>query len=132
MIAIFSSSITRLQNDALDYRKGMRVVQQVLRYLRLAHSCNILHRDVRPSNIIVCAPLDGVSDLHVRLADWGLAAETSGGEFRDTMLVGVPLYVSDSLLRQHGHFVVRYTFWDDLEALAHTYARLLFGMATCC
>jgi serine/threonine protein kinase len=108
-------------------RQAVLVLKQVLPTLRAAHSVGLLHRDVRPSNIIDCSAGE---QLASRLADWGLAVQckVSPPTFHarhESRPVGVVAFLSDALLKiaesESGAGAgVTYSFWDDLEALALT------------
>jgi serine/threonine protein kinase len=119
---------------------ALRVVQQVLVWLRRAHLLGILHRDVRPSNIIECST-NGT--LSYRLADWGLAVQCPGlppvhEDPCSAAPVGVLHYASSSLLHQyHRHVAYKssgfvYKFTDDLEAPANSFTTMLSGTVSRC
>jgi serine/threonine protein kinase len=116
-----------LKGVCFDAGVALRCVQQVLGQLRQAHIQGILHRDVRPSNIIDCCTDDR---RDYRLADWGLAESTNNisayTQPFEPAPVGVETYFSFSLLWQRNRnknrrtVGVTYSFLDDLEALAYT------------
>ena len=69
--------------DIIDYTK------QIGRALRYAHSCNIIHRDIKPGNVLI--EKNGV----VRLSDFGIAKIFSGTNITMTgSAVGTPEYMS--------------------------------------
>jgi hypothetical protein len=61
-----------LQNGELDDRAAVEAAAQILEGLAHAHSQGIVHRDVKPSNVLL---VDG-PDVSVRLLDFGLALVT--------------------------------------------------------
>ncbi len=78
------------EDEALD------IVIQVAHALNHAHSCGLIHRDVKPKNIMINAA--GV----VKLADMGLARETADIEAAQTeagKAYGTPYYISPEQIR---------------------------------
>ncbi|MBA8950758.1 serine/threonine-protein kinase [Actinomadura namibiensis] len=71
----------------------------VLSVLRAAHAAGILHRDVKPSNVLLC------DDGRVLLTDFGLAVPLHRGrEVVDTIVAGVegsPAYLPPERVRGH-------------------------------
>lgn len=81
-----------------DQDRAVHLLEQILRSLHEAHSYDILHRDVKPSNVLVYNRL-GEPD-QVKLLDFGIAkmvaAEARGDEplTRTGLVVGTPKYMS--------------------------------------
>jgi hypothetical protein len=80
----------------LSLRQSMRVASQVGRALQAAHDAGIIHRDVKPANILVSRD-SGTA----KLMDFGLALIRDLGEFKDKVfesdsghITGTPEYVS--------------------------------------
>lgn len=63
---------------------------QICIALRYVHSCNILHRDIKPQNILLWGPERRV----VKLADFGIAKVLSAPSHLGMQLVGTPYYLS--------------------------------------
>jgi serine/threonine-protein kinase len=75
------------------------VLRQVLEALSEAHAVGLVHRDVKPANVILCER-GGLSDV-AKVVDFGLVKdlEASGGITHDTTLVGTPLYLAPEAIR---------------------------------
>ena len=101
----------------LDRRKfneedGRRVFYQIAKALHYVHSRNILHRDVKPENVLV---LKG-SNLAVKLLDFGLSKDVGGyGSFAKTF-VGTPCYLAPEVERA-AHQRVKYGIEADCWSL---------------
>lgn len=59
------------QKAILNIKEALYLTAQILRALRHAHSKNIVHRDIKPHNIMV------LKDSTVKVADFGIAKMTS-------------------------------------------------------
>ena len=86
------------EQERLEIPRAVDVMRQVLSGLAHAHEQGIIHRDIKPGNIMVTpkAPLG----LHVRLLDFGLAriAETSSS-ISNGVAVGTPSYMAPEQCR---------------------------------
>jgi serine/threonine protein kinase len=80
----------RLQKGPLEANEGIKIVQAVGEALNYAHERGVLHRDVKPSNILLS------SEGNIYLADFGLAriAELGASTLSGDMLMGTPHYIS--------------------------------------
>ncbi len=72
----------------IDAMEAARIVQKTLNGLHHAHTHNILHRDVKPENIL----LDS-DNAEPKLGDFGLAISSSEGS-NDSLLYGTPGYAA--------------------------------------
>jgi len=80
-----------IMNDGglLPVDQVLDIVSQVARGLAYAHEHDIVHRDVKPSNIMV------VRDGHVKITDFGIARMASSAVHTQTgMVLGSPKYMS--------------------------------------
>ncbi|MBI5658456.1 MAG: serine/threonine protein kinase [Nitrosomonadales bacterium] len=73
----------------IPVEQALDIVVQVAQGLAYAHEHNIVHRDVKPSNIMV------VRDGHVKITDFGIARMESASVRTQTgMVLGSPKYMS--------------------------------------
>ena len=74
--------------------RAIGIVRQILRGVAHAHARGLVHRDLKPHNVMVEVLEDG-SD-HVTVLDFGLARDTAGGSgtlTRSGIVVGTPAYI---------------------------------------
>lgn len=84
----------RLEIEPLKPRELSKIIERIADGLNLAHSRNIIHRDVKPPNILFDA------DGKAYLADFGLAKNYEHAVIKSVeMLVGTPAYMSPEQIR---------------------------------
>ncbi|MGX1132598.1 serine/threonine protein kinase [Streptomyces glaucescens] len=84
------------EDGLLDPRRAAEVGLAILDVLRSAHREGILHRDVKPSNVLIA------DDGRVVLTDFGIAQVEGDPSITSTgMLVGAPSYISPERARGH-------------------------------
>ena len=72
--------------------RALGIVRQILAGLQHAHAQNIIHRDVKPENILI-TPVEGHGE-QVRIVDFGLAKLRDEGSVTTGVAVGTPGYMS--------------------------------------
>ncbi|GAA1356614.1 serine/threonine-protein kinase [Streptomyces beijiangensis] len=84
------------EDGVLTPRRAAEVGLAILDVLRAAHREGILHRDVKPSNVLIA------EDGRVVLTDFGIAQVEGDPSVTSTgMLVGAPSYISPERARGH-------------------------------
>ena len=88
---------------ALTRGQARTVIVGVLNGLGAAHRRGIVHRDVKPDNIFLCAPIETLTASDVKVLDFGLAknefADESSIKTRTGMTLGTPAYMSPEQCR---------------------------------
>jgi serine/threonine-protein kinase len=88
----------------LPWREGARIARDVARALVAVHTAGVLHRDLKPDNVFLCA------DGQVKLLDFGIAKEYGPGWQKGEVkgkpltqagtVLGTPLYMSPEAVTQ--------------------------------
>ncbi|MGH7942535.1 MAG: serine/threonine-protein kinase [Limisphaerales bacterium] len=77
----------------LNFEQKARLLREVARGLAVAHECGLIHRDLKPDNILV-GP-----DLRPRILDFGLALSLEEAGRLGPGFEGTPLYASPEQVR---------------------------------
>ena len=104
-------------SGALDPLEATRLMLQISSALAAAHEVGMVHRDVKPENVMVTDTRDA------KLADFGLAKRiTSKQSIDGTVLCGTPNYMAPELFAGRSA-----TKQSDIYAMGVTYFSLLAG-----
>lgn len=76
----------------VEPRRVVHILKQLCASLAEAHETGLLHRDVKPSNIMI-AKLGAASDV-VKVLDFGLVAEVEAEGVRSKEVVGTPMFLA--------------------------------------
>jgi WD40 repeat protein/serine/threonine protein kinase len=82
------------QAGALELKEVLRIGAQVAKGLAAAHAQGLVHRDVKPANVLL---ENGVQ--RVKLTDFGLAGAAAAALVRSGVIAGTPLYMSPEQAR---------------------------------
>jgi predicted Ser/Thr protein kinase len=82
----------------LDPQSAVRIIDQVAGALDAAHGAGLVHRDIKPGNVLVA---DVGGRWHAYLTDFGLAQRVDGGPglTRTGMFMGTPDYAAPEQIR---------------------------------
>jgi len=90
----------------LEPRRAAAIMRDAAAALAHVHACDVIHRDVKPDNILLDA------EDHVRVCDFGLARVEGAQTLTQTgAIVGTPLYASPEALHGSGGRDPRADIW---------------------
>lgn len=82
------------QRGPLDPADAVDIVTGVAEALQVAHEAGIVHRDVKPANILLC------DDRRVKVTDFGIAKAGAGGDLTQTgTMIGTAKYLAPEQVR---------------------------------
>lgn len=84
---------TVVQQGALAPLRATTLVRQVALALGAAHKSGLVHRDVKPSNVLLTA------EGKAKLADFGLVRDMSVEDGAGSTIAGTPIYMAPELFR---------------------------------
>ncbi|XP_055844636.1 serine/threonine-protein kinase fused [Episyrphus balteatus] len=82
------------KNGAISEEKAQKLICHLVSALYYLHSNRILHRDLKPQNVLLN------DDLQAKLCDFGLARNMTMGTHVLTSIKGTPLYMAPELLAE--------------------------------
>jgi len=83
-----------IRRGPLTNERASEVMNELLDALGAAHAQGVLHRDIKPTNLLLTA------DAHVKLSDFGIATSPDARHLTETgMVIGTPMYLAPERLR---------------------------------
>jgi eukaryotic-like serine/threonine-protein kinase len=86
----------RLQRGPMELDEALTVARQVGSALQAAHRVGVVHRDLKPDNVFLCAPRDETSGVQAKVLDFGIS-KIRGSQTvatQDAVLMGTPQYMA--------------------------------------
>ncbi len=86
----------RLQRGPLQLDEAMAIARQVGSALQAAHRAGVVHRDLKPDNVFLCAQQDEMPGPNVKVLDFGIS-KIRGSQTvatQDAVLIGTPQYMA--------------------------------------
>lgn len=87
-----------LCHGVLSARRSLFVAAQVCEALGAAHNMGIVHRDMKPENVVLVTR--GAQRDFVKVVDFGVAKMVPGGGLRTSAVLGTPAYIAPEMLAQ--------------------------------
>jgi serine/threonine-protein kinase len=83
-------------NNLLPLRKVLDVIAESAEALDYAHTKGVIHRDVKPGNIML------LKNGHVKVTDFGIAKAVSSSQTKSGIILGTPNYMSPEQITGRG------------------------------
>jgi len=113
-----------LVQEHCDCAAAKSITKQLMSALAYIHDMGMVHRDVKPENVMVQGSLQNPGQLQIKLIDFGLAVECAAGEILRTDVVGTAPFMAPEGCRRGV-----YSRASDLWAAGLLIERLLEGNA---
>ena len=112
-----------LEHEAIPIRRAVELIAKLARTVHYAHEHGILHRDIKPGNILI----DAEGEPH--LTDFGLARliETENSVTRTTEMLGTPSYMAPEQVGGMNLAAAGLTNTTDVYGLGAVLYQLLTG-----
>jgi formylglycine-generating enzyme required for sulfatase activity len=94
-----SNLARKIEGKPLPAREAAKLVEQLARAMQLAHSRNVVHRDLKPGNILLAT--DGTP----KITDFGLARQldSDSGETQAGAVIGTPSFMAPEQASGRAH-----------------------------
>lgn len=80
----------------------LNLTAQIFDGLTEAHRLQVIHRDIKPDNVLLSAPWEPGQAETVRVTDFGIASVVSARQRQTSGMLGTPQYMAPEII-SHGH-----------------------------
>jgi eukaryotic-like serine/threonine-protein kinase len=84
------------KGSLLPLRKALYIVSETALALDYAHKQGVIHRDVKPANIML------LKEGQIKVTDFGIAKAVSSSQTKSGIVLGTPNYMSPEQINGHG------------------------------
>lgn len=104
------------------------VFLQIVTGIEYIHSQNMIHRDIKPDNVLISLP----NPIQIKISDLTFVKETNQGCYRQSKIRGTPLWMAPELLIRIGSTVGSNSELPDETTATDTFSTgcVLFYYAT--
>lgn len=89
-------------HGSLPAADALSLTAQIFDALEVAHRQQIIHRDIKPDNVLLSKEWSAGSPSTVMVTDFGIAGVVSERQSQSTGIIGTPRYMAPELI-SHGH-----------------------------
>jgi WD40 repeat protein len=95
----------RIDGKPLPAREAAKLVEALARAVQLAHSRNVVHRDLTPANVLLASPGRESGELVPKITDFGLARrlDADSGQTQSGAVMGTPSYMAPEQASGRAH-----------------------------
>jgi len=94
----------------MDHEKLTKIALDIIDGLEYVHSQHVIHRDIKPQNILMCGPKD---DMIPKIADFGVSKVIETVMKTHTAMAGSLIYMAPEV-----RLMLQYSFTADIFSLA--------------
>lgn len=87
------------KSGTLAPAQALKLTATVLETLAFAHGKNVIHRDIKPDNILFAVEETSPHSENLRITDFGIASLVQEGKSHTTTLAGTPHYLPPELIQ---------------------------------
>ncbi|ORC16505.1 hypothetical protein A7979_04085 [Rothia nasimurium] len=87
------------QQGTLQPSLALRLTAVILETLAYAHGQNVIHRDIKPDNILFTEKTSAPDEAMLRVTDFGISSIITADHARTTGIVGTPHYLPPELVK---------------------------------
>lgn len=121
----------RMKRGSLDLGTTLRIGRQIASALAATHDKGVIHRDLKPDNIMIIADPEARAGERIKILDFGIArvradlsdSEATRHRTQTGTLMGTPIYMSPEQCRGAGHVDER----TDVYSLGVILYRMITG-----